>query len=51
MISSEMPELLGISDRILVMHNNSIEGELSRKEASQESILKLAVGLKGEVRE
>lgn len=51
MISSEMPELLGISDRILVMHNNSIEGELSREEASQESILKLAVGLKGEVHE
>jgi ribose transport system ATP-binding protein len=48
MISSEMPELLGISDRILVMHNNTIEGELSREEATQESILKLAVGLKGD---
>lgn len=46
MISSEMPELLGISDRILVMHNNTIAGELSREEASQESILRLAVGMK-----
>lgn len=45
MISSEMPELLGISDRILVMHNNTISGELSRKEASQEAIMRLAVGL------
>ena len=46
MISSEMPELLGISDRILVMHNNSIAGELSREQASQENILRLAVGMK-----
>ncbi len=46
MISSEMPELLGISDRILVMHNNTISGELTREEASQESIMRLAVGLK-----
>jgi ribose transport system ATP-binding protein len=46
MISSEMPELLGISDRILVMHNNTIAGELSRDDASQENILKLAVGMK-----
>lgn len=46
MISSEMPELLGISDRILVMHNNTIAGELSREEASQEAIMRMAVGLK-----
>jgi len=46
MISSEMPELLGISDRILVMHNNTISGELSREQASQEAIMRLAVGLK-----
>lgn len=45
MISSEMPELLGMSDRILVMHNNTITGTLNREEASQEAIMKLAVGL------
>lgn len=46
MISSDMPEILGISDRILVMHEGKISGELSREEASQESIMKYAVGLK-----
>jgi len=51
MISSEMPELLGLSDRILVMHNNTITGELSRDEASQESIMRMAVGLKEKVSE
>ncbi len=45
MISSEMPELIGICDRILVMHNNSLSGELARSEASQESIMRLAVGM------
>ena len=43
-ISSEMPELLGMSDRIIVMHEGEITGELSREEASQERILHLASG-------
>ena len=51
MISSEMPELLGISDRILVMHNNSISGQLSREEASQEAIMRMAVGLEEKISE
>ncbi len=42
MVSSEMPELLGISDRIIVIHNGQITGELSRDEACQEKILDLA---------
>ncbi|WP_035294443.1 sugar ABC transporter ATP-binding protein [Clostridium sp. KNHs214] len=46
MISSDMPEVLGISDRILVMHEGNITGELNREEASQESIMKCAVGIK-----
>ncbi len=45
MISSEIPELLGISDRIMVMKDGSISGELSREEATQESILRLAIGV------
>lgn len=46
MISSELPEILGMSDRILVMHNGQISGELSREEANQEKILRLAAGIK-----
>ena len=46
MISSELPEILGMSDRILVMHGGKITGELSRAEATQEKILRLAAGIK-----
>ena len=42
LISSEMPELLSICDRILVMHNGRITGELSHEEATEEKILFLA---------
>lgn len=42
-VSSEMTELLGISDRILVMHEGYLSGELSMEEASEESIMKLAI--------
>ena len=45
MISSDLPEVLGISDRILVMSEGRISGELKREEASQENIMKLAVGM------
>lgn len=45
MISSEMPELIGMSDRILVMHNGRIAGELKRSEFDQEQILKIASGM------
>jgi rhamnose transport system ATP-binding protein len=44
MISSELPEILGMSDRIAVMHGGAIAGTLSRAEATQESILALALG-------
>ena len=42
MVSSEMPELLGVCDRILVMSGGVIAGEVDAKEASQEGILTLA---------
>jgi ribose transport system ATP-binding protein len=45
MISSELPEILGMSDRILVMREGSIAGELEREDASQEAIMALATGL------
>lgn len=41
-ISSEMPEILGIADRILVMCDGRITGELMREEATQERIMELA---------
>jgi ribose transport system ATP-binding protein len=44
LISSEMPELLGLADRIAVMHEGRIRSVLSRGEASQERIMALALG-------
>ena len=44
MISSELPEILGMSDRIAVMHAGTIAGFLSRAEATQHKILSLALG-------
>ncbi|MGL5122706.1 MAG: ribose ABC transporter ATP-binding protein RbsA [Fusobacteriaceae bacterium] len=45
-ISSEMPEILGLSDRILVLHEQKIMNDLSIKEATQEKIMRNAVGVK-----
>lgn len=44
MVSSDLPEVLGVSDRILVVHEGKIAGELSRTEATQEKIMNLATG-------
>ncbi|MEX0929213.1 MAG: sugar ABC transporter ATP-binding protein [Balneolales bacterium] len=44
MISSELPEILGMSDRMLVMHKGSIAGELTREQANQEKIMEYAIG-------
>ena len=43
-ISSELPEVIGISDRILVMHDGKIAGELQRRDFSEENVMKLATG-------
>lgn len=40
-ISSEMPEVIGISDRILVMHEGKLRGELTRREVTQEKIMSM----------
>lgn len=45
LISSEMPELLNLSDRILVLREGAIAGELSREEASEEALLRLMTGV------
>lgn len=47
MVSSEMPELLGMSDRIIVMRLGKVVGELRKEEFSQETILEYASGLIG----
>ncbi|WP_138494858.1 sugar ABC transporter ATP-binding protein [Paenibacillus pinistramenti] len=44
MVSSELPEVLGMSDRIVVVHEGRITGELGREEATQEKIMTLATG-------
>ncbi|MBN6711329.1 ribose ABC transporter ATP-binding protein RbsA [Haemophilus haemoglobinophilus] len=44
LVSSEMPEVLGMSDRILVMHEGRISAEFSREEATQEKLLAAAIG-------
>ena len=45
MISSELPEILGVSDRIIVMHEGEITAEFDYKESNEENIMKAAVGL------
>ncbi|MDE9467430.1 ribose ABC transporter ATP-binding protein RbsA [Xenorhabdus bovienii] len=44
LVSSEMPEVMGMSDRILVMHEGGISGEFSADNASQEALMVAAVG-------
>lgn len=45
MISSELPELIGVCDRILVFHHGRIMGEVMRKDFSEERIMALAAGI------
>ena len=45
MVSSDMEELLGMSERIVVLHEGEQTGELTRPEFSQEKVLSLASGL------
>jgi rhamnose transport system ATP-binding protein len=44
MISSELPEVLGMADRVLVMHEGRLRAELSREEASEERVMFAATG-------
>jgi len=45
MISSEMPEVMGLSDRIMVINEHKISGTLSKDEFTQEKIMRYAVGV------
>jgi ribose transport system ATP-binding protein len=43
-VSSEMPELIGLCDRILVMHEGRIVGEVAGREATEQELIYLATG-------
>jgi D-xylose transport system ATP-binding protein len=47
LVSSELPELLGMSDRILILHNGRVGGEFSRTDATPERLLAAALGQTG----
>jgi ribose transport system ATP-binding protein len=47
MISSELPEVLGVSDRILVMHEGRVTAEFAHNQATQDDIMRAATGGKG----
>ncbi|WP_373470904.1 sugar ABC transporter ATP-binding protein [Carnobacterium alterfunditum] len=44
MVSSDLPEILGVSDRVIVIHEGHVAGELAKTEATEEKIMKLATG-------
>ena len=44
MISSEMEEVIGMSDRVIVMHEGRLAGELPRTQISEEAVIQLATG-------
>jgi len=44
MISSDMEEVIGVSDRVAVMHEGGISGLLDRHQVTEENVLRLAVG-------
>ena len=45
LISSELPEVLGVSSRVVVMREGAVVGELSRAEATQERAMRLMAGM------
>ena len=46
MISSDMEEVLGVSDRVAAMHEGAIAGILEREDLSEEAVISLCVGKK-----
>ena len=48
LVSSELPEILGMSDRVIVMHEGHICGEFDRKDATQEKIMETILTFKGD---
>jgi ribose transport system ATP-binding protein len=48
-VSSELTELLGVCDRILVVHEGRITGEFNRTDATEEKIMRAAAGMGNEM--
>ena len=46
MISSDMPELISMSDRVLVIRNGAVDSELTGKQITEQEIIKRALGVK-----
>lgn len=44
MVSSELPEIIGMSDRVMVIHEGKVAGFLNRNDANEENIMVLATG-------
>jgi len=44
MISSDLEEIMGVSDRVLVMHEQRLAGELPREQLSEQAIMHMATG-------
>ena len=44
MISSEMPELMGMSDRIIIMRQGKIAGQITKEEFTENNMIRLAMG-------
>lgn len=44
-VSSEMPEIIGMSDRVLVMREGEIMGELSKEELTEQNLIRLSMGV------
>jgi len=44
LVSSELPEVLGLSDRIIVLHEGRVSGEFARGEATPEAVMSCATG-------
>lgn len=45
MISSEMPEIIGMCDRVVIMRNGKVTGELQKEELTENMMIKYAMGV------